>query len=243
MSTKVRILGISGSPRKANTDIMVKEALKAAETLGDVETKFISVAGKNIKPCVTCYRCYTGIKPGRFCPTHDDDMQEFYERMLWADGWVVGSPVYWANITAQLKAVIDRTMPFCHYSSTPLKGALGHKVIGALAIAYDVHGGQELTINMIHNWAMVQDMIVVGSGPQRPVVCYYGGACHQWPSSDLKAVKDKPDGLGLKSCRSTGMKVAEITKIVRAGLEAIGYEESYKYLFEKGGFDYVKIKN
>ncbi len=132
---------------------------------------------------------------------------------------------------------------FSNQSSSPLKGALGHKVIGALAIAYDMHGGQELTINMIHNWAMVQDMIVVGSGPQRPVHCYYGGACHQWPSSGLKAVNDKPDGLGLKSCRSTGMKVAEIAKIVVAGLETVGYEEPYKYLFEKGGFYNVKIKN
>lgn len=223
---KVRILGIAGSPRHANTEIMVKEALKATEVLGNVETEFISIVGKKINPCIGDWRCYYEATEERFCPTFKDDMQEIYEAMLRADGIIVGTPVYWGSITAQLKAVLDRTLPFCHYSSTKFKGALSHKVGGALAMAYDRSGGQEYAIQTIHNWMLVQDMIIVGSGPGTPVICYYGGVGHQLLTDEADAVKE--DGEGLKSCRGTGIRVAHMAKIIKAGLESLGYVEHFK---------------
>lgn len=55
---EVKILGISGSPRHGNTDIMVKETLKGAKSLGDVETEFISLSDYKIKSgCISCYKC------------------------------------------------------------------------------------------------------------------------------------------------------------------------------------------
>jgi multimeric flavodoxin WrbA len=234
MKMKVNILGISGSPRKGTTDIIVKTSLDAAQTLGDVETRFIGLAKKKITPCFGCWRCHTDATKERFCPQYKDDMQEIYEAMLWADGMIIGTPVYWGSVSAQIKAVLDRTMPFCHYSST-FKGELSHKVVGAVTVAYDKNGGQEYAIQVVHNWALVQDMVVVGSGPGTPVCCYYGGAAYCMPSDAIDAVKK--DGQGMKSCRGTGMRVAHLARIIKSGIQALDYDEplfSKIELSEKG---------
>lgn len=225
---KIKILGIAGSPRHANTEIMVREALKGAERLPNVETVFLSLAGKEVNPCTACNICATGAKIDHLCETWDDDAQEFHEGMIWCDGMVIGSPVYWGGMSAQLKALLDRTMPFCHYSSSPFKGGLGNKPIGAIAMALDVHGGQEHTINQIHTWALVQDMIIVGAGPIRPTVCYFGGGGCSILDTTLDNVKTRPDGQGLKSCRSTGVKVAHTARLIKEGKMKVGFKEFYE---------------
>lgn len=219
---KINIIGISGSPRHGNTEILVKAALEAAETLGDVETKFISLVKKKITPCSGCWQCHADATKERFCLRYKDDMQEIYEAMLWADGMVIGTPVYWGSVTAQIKAVLDRTEPFCQHSST-FKGELSHKVLGAVVVASNKNGGQESAIQVIHNWALMQGMVIASSGPGTPGGCYYGGAAYNMHCNALDAVKK--DGQGLKSCRGTGMRVAHLAKIIRAGIEAMGYNE------------------
>ena len=233
---KLKILGICGSPRHSNTEIMTKEALKAAETMGNVETKFLTVAGKEINGCISCFRCYFEATPKKLCPTFDDDAQYFLEAMAWCDGMIIASPVYWGGFSAQLKTILDRTMPFDHYASTPFKSGLGNKVIGALAMAYDIHGGQELTINMIHIWAQVQDMIIVASGPGRGTTCYYGGACSQFPlpswKNELDSVSVRPDGGGLRSCRATAKKVVHVARLLKTGKTQLGYKDGYEQFIE-----------
>ncbi len=227
----IKILGICGSPRHSNTEIMTKEALSAAESMGGVETKFLTVAGKEINGCISCFRCYFEAKPEKLCPAFDDDAQYFLEAMAWCDGMIIASPVYWGGYSAQLKTVLDRTMVFDHYASTPYKSGLGNKTLGALAIGYDPHGGQEYTINMIHIWAQVQDMIIVASGPGRGSSCYYGGACSQFPipgyKHELDTVKARPDGIGLRSCRGTAKKVVHVTRLIKAGKTKLGFHENY----------------
>ena len=219
---QVNMLGISGSPRHANTDILVKVALEAAKTLGDVEVRFISLVKKKIMPCASCWRCHTEATRERYCLQFKDHMQEIYEAMVWADGIIIGTPVYWGSVSAQIKAVLDRCMPFCHYSST-FKGELSHKVVGAVTVATDKNGGQEGAIDVIHHWALVEDMVVVGSGPGTPVGCFIGGAAYTWPTDEVDSVMK--DGQGLKSCRNTGIRVAHLARIIKAGIEATGYVE------------------
>lgn len=242
---KVKIIGICGSPRHSNTEIMVKEALRAAESMGEVETKFLSVAGKKINGCISCFRCYFDATPEKLCPAFNDDAQYFLEAMAWCDGMIIGTPVYWGGISAQLKAVLDRTMVFDHYASTPFKSGLSNKTICALAIGYDPHGGQEYAINMIHIWAQVQDMIIVASGPSRGCGCYYGGACSQFPipgyKHELDSVKERPDGIGLRSCRSTAKKLVHVTRLIKAGKIKLGYRDYYeKFIEDFQGVKYGK---
>jgi multimeric flavodoxin WrbA len=121
----MKILAISGSPRpRGNTVAMLEEALKAAREAG-AETELYSVSGKNIQPCDGCWACR---KTGR-CPI-DDDMQGLYEKMLGADGIIFGTPVYFWGMTAQAKAVMDRTIAL----GRPER-SLASKVAGVVAVA------------------------------------------------------------------------------------------------------------
>ena len=100
-----KVLILSGSPRKGgNSDTLCDEFMKGAIEAGN-EVEKIFVAGKNIGYCKACYACKdTGI-----CAIKDD-MAEVLQKMLDADVIVLSSPVYFYSISAQLKAVIDRTV-------------------------------------------------------------------------------------------------------------------------------------
>jgi multimeric flavodoxin WrbA len=103
----MKILGISGSPRKNGVTVaMLETALEAARAAG-AETEIFSVAGKNIQGCDGCWGCSNTGK----CHIQDD-MQELYEKMPAADGIIFGTPVYFYGMTAQAKAIMDRTILF-----------------------------------------------------------------------------------------------------------------------------------
>ena len=104
MSKKVLIL--SGSPRKGgNSDILCDEFLRGAQDAGHKAEK-IRVAEKKVAPCSGCYYCSTH---GGAC-VHKDDMADILQKMIDTDVIVLASPVYFYSISAQLKAVIDRTV-------------------------------------------------------------------------------------------------------------------------------------
>jgi len=99
----VKVLGIACSPRQhGNTEILVEEALSGAR---EAETELLTLADKEIKPCDSCFAC---LKTGK-CHI-DDDMQPIYGKLLDADGIIFGTPVYFWSMTAQAKALIDRTI-------------------------------------------------------------------------------------------------------------------------------------
>jgi len=121
----MKILGLSCSPRKkGNTIFLVKEALEGAKKEG-AEVELYTVASKNIKPCDGCRACD---KTGR-CHIKDD-MESLYDKLLEADGIIFGTPVYFYSMTAQAKAIIDRTIAF----SQPER-SLANKVGGVIAVA------------------------------------------------------------------------------------------------------------
>lgn len=104
MTKKVLIL--SGSPRKGgNSDTLCEQFMKGAEDAGHIVEK-IFVTSKNVAPCMACYYC---TKHNGECAIKDD-MNDILEKMLNADVLVLSSPVYFYSISAQLKAVIDRTV-------------------------------------------------------------------------------------------------------------------------------------
>jgi len=99
----MKVLGLMGSPRKGgNTDVLMDAALDAAKAKGaEVEKVFLN--DLKIRPCQACYACR---KKGR-CVIQDD-MQPLYDKLLAADCLLLGSPVYWWTISAQLKLCVDR---------------------------------------------------------------------------------------------------------------------------------------
>ncbi|WP_209629986.1 flavodoxin family protein [Methanofollis sp. W23] len=106
----MRILGINGSPRgpASRTRRLVEGVLGGAATAG-AETEYIDIAAYTIRPCVGCTLCY---QTGE-CPKMDDFLK-VYEKMLDADGIVLGSPNYINNVSAQLKLLLDRMADAIH---------------------------------------------------------------------------------------------------------------------------------
>ncbi len=99
----MKVLGIMGSPRiKGNTDLLLDEALKGAQSRQD-EVEKIIVDKMKITPCKEYYAC---LKDGN-CVMRDD-MDVIIPRLIEADGIIVASPMFFYGVTAQLKALIDR---------------------------------------------------------------------------------------------------------------------------------------
>ena len=99
----MKVLGIMGSPRiKGNTDLLLDEALKGAQSQG-AEVEKIVVDKLKIAPCREYYGC---LRDGN-CVIRDD-MDDIYPKLLEADGIIVASPMFFYGLTSQVKALIDR---------------------------------------------------------------------------------------------------------------------------------------
>jgi len=142
----MNILYISGSPRKknSNTDYL----LNIAQSVTGGE--FIKLVNYRIEPCNSCWIC----RKQSVCAI-DDDMRNVITPMLLAcDALVLGSPVYFNNVSAQLKAFIDRTWA--------LRGKLRNKLGGAVVV--DRRYGAESAITAMHAFFLKHDMIPVNRG-------------------------------------------------------------------------------
>ena len=200
----IKILGICGSPRMGATEFAVQEALKAASEIPGIETEYWSVRGKKIACCVHCDAC---IRKHTMCIIQDD-IQELEKKILDADGFIIGSPVYDMNITAQLTAVFNRLRPMYLVHS----GVLQNKVGAAITTGGTRHGGQELAKLPIINFYLMHEMLVSGGLGG----CYIGGTI--W-SKDQKAQGAAEDMAGMDTIKRLGRGVAEAVMVSKYGLE------------------------
>jgi len=192
----VKIIGIVGSPRtEGNTSYLVETALKSAEEAG-ADTEIINLGSANLEPCVACDIC----KATGECAIYDD-MREITEKLIEADGMIIGSPVYFGSVTAQLKMLIDR--------SRPLRGSfrLKNKIGGAIAVGGFRNGGQESTISTIHDFLLIHDAIIVGDGAP---MAHYGGTGVGGPKGDTKQ-----DEVGIETSKNLGKRVAELSAMLK----------------------------
>jgi multimeric flavodoxin WrbA len=149
---KMMVVGISGSPKKGgNTEFLLGEALAVAKERG-FETERLLCAEVFVDFCNDCGDCSKG-KP---CPK-EDGMPGVLEALERADGIIVASPVYFGNVTGQLKAILDRTI-LLRRQGNKLKDKIGC----AITVGGARNGGQEKALESIHAWMHIQGMIVVG---------------------------------------------------------------------------------
>lgn len=205
-SNSLKILGISGSPRKGATDFLVREALKLAGEKYGAETDYFSAKGKKMEFCIHCDYC---IREKKGCIHKDDIVAELYEKMIWADAWIIGTPVYQGNVSAQTKTILDR----CRAVVARDPKAFLNKVGMGLADGGDRVGGQEPAIQTLLNFYIINEMIPVGGGS---FGANFGATF--W-SKDLKAEGVSEDSEGMRTLRKTLRKLIETTWLVkRAGL-------------------------
>lgn len=146
----MRVIGICGSPRKGgNSEIMLQEALKAAEAKG-AETELIILADKEINCC----------KGLNSCPDEcefKDDMQEIYKKLEEADAIILATPVWFNNVSSTAKVFMDR----CVFLAR--KKRLAGKKLGVITVTQSKHGGNELVFNIIRDWASSCKLEIVGA--------------------------------------------------------------------------------
>ena len=201
---KIKLFGISGSPRKGSTDYIVQEALRYAGEKYAVETDYFSVRGKKLNFCIHCDYC---IREKKGC-VHDDDMKEVYTKLEWADALIIGTPVYQGMVSAQIKTVMDR----CRAIAAQNLGFIKNKPGAGIAIGGDRVGGQEPSIQAIHNFYVINFAIPVGGGS---FGANLGGTL--W-SKDKGAEGAQDDKEGLKSMRKTIDRLME-TALMLKGIE------------------------
>ncbi|RQD84696.1 MAG: flavodoxin family protein [Methanocalculus sp. MSAO_Arc2] len=106
----MKVLGISGSMRATgNTAILVKKVLDHIAEKG-VPTEFITLSGKEIKPCIGCEKC----KEEKWCTIKNDDWSDIAEKIIRSDVLIIGSPTYYYDVSGQVKNLIDRTYSLWH---------------------------------------------------------------------------------------------------------------------------------
>ena len=151
----MKVLAINGSPRKeGNTRTMLMTVLDALEKEG-IETALAQVGGTTIRGCISCYRCIE--RKDKLCAVKNDCFNELFQQMLEADAFILGSPTYFADITPELKALIDRAG-----FVSRVNGQLFRHKVGSAVISLRRGGGVHAFDSINHLFQVCQ-MFMVGS--------------------------------------------------------------------------------
>ena len=185
----MKIVGICGSPREGATDFLLKKALNELEKEESFETRFITVKDKSISPCTHCNGC---VETKGKCSI-SDDMDEIYKSLREADGIILASPIHFGSISAQLKAVLDRCQAMIMEDLDIFKNKVGISIV----VGGDRSGGQELAIQQINTFYLLNKIIPLSGGSFGANL----GAC-LW-SQDDGAEGVKEDEYGLKTLDMT----------------------------------------
>ncbi len=151
----MKVIAFNGSARKnGNTAILINYVLGELEKVG-IETEMIQLAGKTIRGCTACRTCFE--KKNQRCKIDDDIVNGCIAKMIEADGIIFGSPVYFSDITAEMKALIDRAGYVGRANGNSYKRKVGAGVI-AVRRAGAIHA-----LDSINHFFFIHEMIVPGS--------------------------------------------------------------------------------
>jgi multimeric flavodoxin WrbA len=151
----MKAIAINGSPRSGgNTEIMLKKVLEPLEAAG-WSTEYLRIGGKPVRGCIACLKCFE--KQNGRCSIERDDMNKYLEKIYAADAVILGSPTFFADVTPELKALIDRAGFVALANGGILKGKIGAAVVAAR------RGGATHVFDTINHMFFLSSMIVPGS--------------------------------------------------------------------------------
>ncbi len=202
--TGIKVLGISGSPRRGkNTEKLLEAALAAASEKG-AGTELLSLADLKILPCDGCNLC---VREKR-CPLDDgDDMPLVKEKLLGADAVILAAPSYFGAVPGVMKNFMDRSRPL------KMDGhRLRDRVVSALSVSGLVHGGGEQVAESLIRFGLTHGMIVVG-GVENPLnMGHFGVASLQGDSGWRRAEEDEA---AVDCSRGVGRRVVEVASALK----------------------------
>jgi multimeric flavodoxin WrbA len=151
----LKVVAFNGSPRKeGNTAALIRHVLTELEKEG-IETETVQVGGKSIHGCTACAKCYEN--KDKKCVIDKDIVNECIEKMLEADGIILASPTYFADLTPELKALIDRSG-----FVAKANGELFRRKVGAAVVAVR-RAGSVHVFDSINHFFTISQMIIPGS--------------------------------------------------------------------------------
>jgi len=151
----MKVVAFNGSPRsKGNTYHLIRYALDEIEKAG-IKTELIQVGGKKVHPCTACGKCFENLD--RKCIQENDMVNECIAKMIDADAIIIGTPTYFAGVTPEIKAFMDRA-----FFVAKANGDLLRRKAGA-AIAAERRSGAVCAVDTINHYFGISGMFATGS--------------------------------------------------------------------------------
>ncbi len=149
-------LAINGSPRKGgNTETLLNHVLAPIKKAG-WETEMIQIGGKPLRGCIACTQCFK--RKDNRCALNDDAFNDgIFPRMLAADAVILGSPTYFTDVTAEMKALIDRGGFVSMANGNPFAGKIGASVVAVR------RGGGTHVFDTMNHLFQILGMVIPGS--------------------------------------------------------------------------------
>jgi len=187
----MKVIAFNGSPRtNGNTVQAIKFVFEELEKEG-IQTELIHIGGKKLSGCINCGKCK--INKDKKCAVVDDEMNKYIAKMIEADGMIIGSPVYFGNVTTAVKALIER----CGMVARANEDFLARKT-GAAVVSVR-RAGSNFTYAAINFFFGISQMTIPGSN-------YWNMTLARDPGEILK------DEEGIKTFKTLGKNMAWLMK-------------------------------
>jgi multimeric flavodoxin WrbA len=240
---KLEVLGISGSPRKGNSEYLLQQALDAAVEYAPtrVNSEAYSFRNKKFEPCLACNYC---VRNNGLC-IHKDDFNDLREKWFSADIILYSLPVYHMSMPGQVKCFIDRLGNSCfgsHRVDLPngsVTLAKHMKVIGTIAQGIHIFSGQEHTITDMINHTLLMQSIPVNGDMWEAYIGAGGWTRNREGKDAMKQLNEEGElsaSAAVAASRSLARRCVETADITLNGLlacrEQLGLNPVYAQLYK-----------
>lgn len=193
----MKVVAFNGSGRKdGNTSLLLKTVLNELENEG-IETELIQLAaGAPIQGCASCFKCMD--RKNMQCVIGIDPFNGYFEKISSADGLLLGSPVYFSDITAGMKALIERSGLVARANGNILKRKVG---AGVIAVR---RAGSNHSLSSLNYLFLISEMIIPGSN-------YWNMAIGRNPGEVMN------DTEGIQTMKTLGINMAWLLKATQGG--------------------------
>lgn len=198
----MKVLLVNGSPHAQGNTFIALSEVSAALQKEEIETEIVSIGTLPVRGCIACGKC----KEIGHCVFQDELYTQIAEKLDSSDGFIVGSPTYYAGPNGSLCALLDRLF----YSQ-------GHKLKykPAAAVAVCRRGGASATFDRLNKYFTINNMPVVSS--------QYWNSVHGRTAGEAKQ-----DEEGLQTMRTLGRNMAWLLKKIHADATATPEPEKWK---------------
>jgi multimeric flavodoxin WrbA len=201
----MKVIGFNGSARKdGNTSVLIQKVFEPLEA-GGIETKLVNLGPRSVSGCVACMKCFE--KQDGHCVLTNDALNEWLDEMEKADGIILGTPVYFADTSGQLKCFMDRSGMVAIANGNMFKRKAGAAVMAVR------RAGALNAFHSLNSYFTIAEMIIVGS-------TYWNMGFGMDKGEVLQ------DGEGLETMSNLGKNMAWLLKSIEASKDKIKAPET-----------------